>query len=88
MKVEGELPLLDGVVLLPPEEGLAGLMGEVWASVEEELLLLVAALVVDLPASVASYFVDKLYDYSIFNKIIIIFIVIITVLCLFLLAVR
>ena len=51
MNVEGELPWL---VLLPLEEGLPREVGEVWPSVEELLLPLAAALVVELPASVAS----------------------------------
>ena len=55
MKLEEDLPgLLLLLLPLPLEEGLPG---EVWpflASVEEELLLPVAALVVELPASVAS----------------------------------
>ena len=47
MNVEGELPWL--VLLLPlPIE-----VGEVWPSVEELLLPLAAALVMELPASVA-----------------------------------
>ena len=56
MNVEGEQPELPWLVLLLPlEEGLPTEVGEVWPSVEEELLLpLAAALVVELPASVAS----------------------------------
>ena len=55
MNVEGELPELPWLVLLLPLEGLPREVGEVWPSVEEELLLpLAAALVVELPASVAS----------------------------------
>ena len=56
MNVEGELPeLLWLVLLLPLEEELPREVGEVWPSVEEELLLpLATALVVELPASVAS----------------------------------
>ena len=56
MNVDGKLPELPWLVLLLPlEEGLPRAVGEVWPSVEEELLLpLAAALVVELPASVAS----------------------------------
>ena len=52
------------MLLLPLEEGLPGLVGEAWPSqapVGEELP--VAALVVELPASVASYFVYKSHKY-------------------------
>ena len=56
MNLEGKLPELPWLVLLLPlEEGLPTEVGEVWPSVEEELLLpLASALVVELPASVAS----------------------------------
>ena len=53
MNVEGELPELPWLVLLLPlEERLPREVGEVWPSVEELLLLLAAALVVELPSLV------------------------------------
>ena len=61
MKLEGEAPLWGWLVLLLVlEKGLLGEVGEVWASVEEELLLSFAtALVVELPAFVASFIYES-----------------------------